>query len=401
VTASRTVSQTAISAQASTGFGFVDRAGEYDGTDTDTQTPGIYNYTFTATDPTGQRFLSCSATASIVVNGDNTTTPTPTGTVSPTPTSTLTPTATVTSTPPTATPTATPTPTSTPPSGTTLRLNPSNLTIPICNSQGSAAVEVVNATNLLAVQLQLRYNPSLAQVVDADPARPGVQITAGDVFSSGFVAQNTVATSTGIISFAATLLGGSINGSADLLRVNWQPLAAGSAPLILENAILVDNIGQPITFTQQNGQLEVTSTCAGIAGMLNLQGRTHHAGITVSSSGGQQTQTQADGSFSLPSLESLNFSFPGYLSAQADPQTLLAQSNFATDQALNLGALTMLAGDVNADNRINIFDLAYIAKTYTSNDPLADLNADGTVNIMDLVMAAGNYGQQGPLTNWR
>lgn len=398
VTATRVISSPTLAALAATGFGFVDRAGEYDGTDADTGTSGLYTYTFSASDPTGQRFLPCSATASIEVKDDAeaTVTPTPTGTVSPTPTST--PTTTATSTPPTATPTHTPTATpTTPPTGTTVRVNPSSLVIPICNAKGTAAVEVTNATNLIAAQLQLRYNPSVAQVIDADPARDGVQVTVGSVFSGGFVAQNSVDTTNGLISFAATLLGGAINNTAELISVDWQPVATGTAQLSLENVILVNNVGQGVTFTAQNGQLEVTSNCAGISGVVALQGRTDNSGIIVTGSDGQQTRTQADGSFSLPGAGSLSFNFPGYLSAQAD----LAQLSAADGLAVSLGTLTLLAGDVNADNRIDILDLAYIAKYYNSADPLADLNVDGKVNIMDLVMAAGNYGQRGPLINWR
>lgn len=393
VTATKVISMPPVGVLASTGFGFVDRAGEYDGTDSDTGTPGLYTYTFTASDA-NQRFLPCTATAIISVTGSIT----PTVTITPTTPVTSTPTSTPT---PTTTPTPTPTPTNTPPAGTSVRVNPANLVIPVCSTQGTATVEVVNVTNMLAVQLQLRYNPSQAQVIDADPARAGIQVVPGSIFSTGFIAQNSVDTTTGVISFAATLLGGTINGNAELIRVNWQPVAAGSAPLTLENVILVNNAGQSIAFTAQNGQLEVSPNCAGVGGVLTLQGRTNHSGIVVTSSGGRQTQTQADGSFTVPAADNLTFRFPGYLSAQADVQTFLAQNQGATGQAVSLGSLTLLAGDLNGDNRIDILDLAYIAKFYGSGDALADLNADGTVNIMDLVLAAGNYGRQGPLTDWR
>jgi hypothetical protein len=390
VTATRTISQTA-GAQASTGFGFVDRAGEYDGFDDDTATPGLYNYTFTASDPSDQRFLPCSATASVPVNGDGATA---------TPTATSTPTATPTGTPPTITPTPTdtptPTPTTTPPTGVILRVNPANLVIPICNDQGSASVQVDNVADLLGVDLSLRYNPAVAQVIDANPARDGVQVTAGSSFSSGFIAQNTVDTTNGVISFAAITLGNTINGSAELIRVDWQPIAAGSAPLTLENVLLADNNAEPIPFTPQNGQLEVSANCDGVSGVVALQGRTNHSGIVVAGSG-QQVQTGADGAFTVLGADSLSFSHPGYLSAQADVQALLAQNLGSSGQAASLGRLTLLAGDLNADNRIDILDLTYIARYFNSGDTLADLNADGTVNIMDLVLAAGNYGRQGPI----
>jgi hypothetical protein len=383
-----------VTGQAATGFGLIDRAGEYDGEDPDTQTPGRYTYTFTASDPTGQRFMPCTATDSIVVNGDNTPTPTPTATS----------TATATGTPPTITPTPTNTPTPTPtttPDGPVVRVNPSNLVIPICEDEDTGSVNVENATNLMAVQLELRYDPATAQVIDTDPGETGVQVTAGSVFSGGFVVENEVDTTNGRISFAATLLGSNvISGNVELISVDWQPLATGNAALTLENILLVNNLLQAVSFTTENGQLQVTN-CAGVSGILILQGRTDHSGITVSSASGEQTQTTTDGSFTIGGADSLNFSFPGYLSAQADAQTLAQDFSGAADQPLSLGTLTLLAGDVYADNVIDILDLAVIAKFLGSSDTLTDLNGDGTVNILDLALAATNYGRQGPLTEWR
>lgn len=254
---------------------------------------------------------------------------------------------------------------------------------------------------MIAAQLELHYDPSLAQVIDADPGQDGVQVTAGSAFSGGFVAQNTVDTTNGVISFAATLLGSTINGSAELVQIDWQPVTAGSALLFLEDVILVNNVGESIPVALQNSQLEVTSTCAGTGGVVTLQGRTDYTGISVTGPDGQQIQTQADGSFAIAGAGRLDFSFPGYLSAQADTQSQLAQSNYSPNgQAASLGTITLLAGDVIADNRIDILDLAYIAKYYDATDPLADLNGDGLVDIVDLVTTANNYGQQGPLTNW-
>jgi hypothetical protein len=52
-----------------------------------------------------------------------------------------------------------------------------------------------------------------------------------------------------------------------------------------------------------------------------------------------------------------------------------------------------LGGDVNADAKIDILDIAYIGARFEGQDALADLNQDGQVNILDLVLAATNYGQ--------
>jgi hypothetical protein len=395
VTATRHISSTALNGQAATGFGFVDRAGEYDGQDTDTSAPGLYAYTFTASDPTGRRFLPCTATTSVPVLSQTTPTPSPTSTATPTPTST----------PPTSTPTLTPTPTPTAtlPAGTVLRLTPSTLAIPACSTQSTVQVEVVNVNNLLAVEVRLRYNPAIAQVIDADPGREGVQIQPGPLFANGFIAQNQVDSTNGLITFAATLFGGgAFSGQAGLLSVDFQPVANGNAALTLEQALLADTAAQPLPFTAQNGQLQVTP-CVGVTGQVALQGRSDYGGSTVTNAAGQQTQTQTDGSFSLAEGDNLTFNFPGYLSAQATLPggSEATQNGSDTPSMVSLGTITLLAGDVNADNVIDILDLASLATHYLSNDATTDLNGDGVVDILDLALAAQNYQQQGPLTNWQ
>ena len=54
-----------------------------------------------------------------------------------------------------------------------------------------------------------------------------------------------------------------------------------------------------------------------------------------------------------------------------------------------------LAGDVNGDNSVNIFDLVMVAGQFGKSgaDLSGDVNGDSSVNIFDLVMVAGNFGK--------
>ncbi|MFQ6068248.1 MAG: hypothetical protein ACE5KD_01770, partial [Candidatus Bathyarchaeia archaeon] len=58
-----------------------------------------------------------------------------------------------------------------------------------------------------------------------------------------------------------------------------------------------------------------------------------------------------------------------------------------------------LAGDVDADRDVDIFDIVRMAGVYGKSkpdpqyDPDCDIDGDGDVDIYDIVIAAGNYGE--------
>jgi alpha-tubulin suppressor-like RCC1 family protein len=62
---------------------------------------------------------------------------------------------------------------------------------------------------------------------------------------------------------------------------------------------------------------------------------------------------------------------------------------------------TLLPGDINGDNTVNITDLGLLADSFGKSNlqvgfnPNADLNGDNTVNILDLGLLADNFGKSG------
>lgn len=333
-------------------------AGPYTGSYTDTTPAGSYLLTATASDPTGQNFLACSVEQTAQVISSTT--------------------------------------------GTVVRVLPATVSLPLCiTSPNTSTISISNVVGLRAVDLEIAYDPDVIEIIDADPGETGVQVAPGPAFqgSSALVAAKDVDPVAGRIEFAATLIGSGnlLNGNANLVIINWRPRAAGTSPLTLEQVTLVGDNSQVIAGSAENGSIEVRPGCQGpIVGVILLQGRQQHGGVVVRNDQGQEVQTGADGSFAISSGGNLNASFPGYLSGLA-----AVDSSQAAGQApVDLGQITLPAGDTNGDNVINIFDLAYLAGRYESNDGTADLNGDGTVNILDLALAAGNYEQQGPLSNW-
>ncbi len=142
----------------------------------------------------------------------------------------------------------------------------------------------------------------------------------------------------------------------------------------------------------------------GIAGgTIFLQGRTDHSGATASALQGAQvvgtTLTDSAGNFTLslpPGMYDIEVTAPGYL------KEVFSTVSISSGGTASLGPATLLGGDANGDQSIDILDLSIIGASYglgcgaAGYDPLADINGDCLANIQDLSLAAGNYGQSAP-----
>jgi hypothetical protein len=84
--------------------------------------------------------------------------------------------------------------------------------------------------------------------------------------------------------------------------------------------------------------------------------------------------------------------------------TLTAVATIATSSnTLSNGTFTVrLLGDVNGDGRVDMKDIAMVARAFGSTssspnwNPAADINGDGTVSMKDIAIVARNFGQHYP-----
>lgn len=121
--------------------------------------------------------------------------------------------------------------------------------------------------------------------------------------------------------------------------------------------------------------------------------------VTVNLYDGTNTLVQSvaanpDGTFTLSAPAGsyvLRATASGFLSAQG-PVTI------TEGNTTSMPTVTLLAGDIDANNVIDQFDALTIGMSYNTNTPAAaDLNNDGTINVLDLEVLAGNYRETGPI----
>ena len=258
------------------------------------------------------------------------------------------------------------------------------------------------------LRLVLRFDPQVMHVQDTDgDAANGTQVTLAPFFEGLQAAiENQTDNTRGEIALTLALAEGSpVEQTASWRKVAtivWIGDQAGNS------AITVDERSR---FTNKDGQISPNALHHGtafvrqpgqISGRVKLQGRTEHGNTLVSSSLAatrvDRSYTTQDGSFTLTvshgeGFYTLSASAPGYLTAQSSRPIKLTVGS-----ELDLSEVTLLGGDVNRDNWIDIRDLSYVAYHLDEPDVQSDINGDGKVDILDLTLIAGNFGTMGPTT---
>jgi hypothetical protein len=128
------------------------------------------------------------------------------------------------------------------------------------------SITVSDVQALYGLEIHLRFDPTVVQVADADPAREGVQVAAGDFLSADFVAQNQADNQSGSIDYAVTQVNPNEpkSGSGTLLVVQFQGSAAGRGSQIeVVNGILTTRDGELIPATFAKGEIKVKGASSG------------------------------------------------------------------------------------------------------------------------------------------
>ena len=283
---------------------------------------------------------------------------------------------------------------------TAVRIDPPQASVYASNTV-TVDIRIEDVTDLYGAEVHLSFDPARIEVVDADPARPGTQIQEGTFPDpgQGFVATNNTDNSAGTIDYAMTLLSPApaVSGSGVVASITFHGKAEGTSPIAFVSVLLSDPSANEIPATSEDGSITVIAA-GNIAGKVFLQGRQDHTGATVTANpGGYQDVTGSDGSYAISNVPAGTYTviatMPGYLCAER------SVVNVTAGQTTTLPDVTLIAGDANNDDTINIFDLVIVGNAFGSSPPSdarADINGDGTVNIFDLVLVGNNFGKSAP-----
>ncbi|MGB0386777.1 MAG: FG-GAP-like repeat-containing protein [Ardenticatenaceae bacterium] len=230
------------------------------------------------------------------------------------------------------------------------------LTTTMLSDLVTVEIRADNLQNLYGAQLELAFDPSILEVVDAYSSVSGVQIEDGTFLVPDTTISNSADNSNGTIKYSISLLGSKpgVSGSGTLARITFRTLTTGNSPITLTNVVLSDPQSGAIEATQNNGQIivEEEPDPPAITGRAFLSGQDNHAGIDVCL-GSTCVQTSAHGSYTLtdvPPSGTLDFSHPNYLSTNLDYDAPAGEVTTLPDVYLQQATLSVI-GKVTLERR--------------------------------------------------
>jgi len=132
------------------------------------------------------------------------------------------------------------------------------------NGIGDMEIRTSSVTDLAGVQFDLQWDPTLVEVVDADPGKLGVQITRGDMFDGYNTFSpangNLVDNVTGKLSYAIALVGADIgvSGVFHVGTVRYHAIGTGTSSVVFTGTIfMVGRGGVDIPSGYGNGEIRI------------------------------------------------------------------------------------------------------------------------------------------------
>ncbi|RXT02835.1 lamin tail domain-containing protein [Ammoniphilus sp. CFH 90114] len=274
----------------------------------------------------------------------------------------------------------------------------------------SVGVYVYEMKDLYGASIEIDYDSTKLEPIDADPNMEGIQLQLSD-WLYGTTVKNSVYQDVyegvGKIRFAVTQLGEKpgVSGEGLLAKAQFKVKDGASGQLIFRPVAssiqMVNSNNQPISVDAQPIHVPIASSMK-LFGKVKLP-NTHHlhdlSGFNVKVLLNQQviseTQTDQNGSYEVsvvsPGTYQVVVERKGYLNA--------TQSTTMYDAATSVEVpdMELYVGDYDGNERINIIDVSLISKQFeklkVESNALFDVDDSGTIGLYDVVTVARNFGK--------
>jgi len=270
--------------------------------------------------------------------------------------------------------------------------NPSNSVLEL-GTATNIEIWVNDVSDFYGVEFELTFDNSILQALSVGP---GPAFT--DYPNEYEVVQSEILTDT--IRFAASLLStpkaAPLTGDLHVATITFQGIATGTSPLAWTEVKVSNSSGQAISYAYLDGSI-IVAILGDVQGYAYLEGRSNHSNSTVDIVNGTDasTVTSSSGYYLFTNVMNgtyaVSIAHDMYLDAEG---TCTASGSGTTTWP----AITLLAGDLNDDNVVNILDLSFCAAHFNTVYADTDVNGDGFVDIYDIVLIGKNFGETGPTT---
>ena len=303
----------------------------------------------------------------------------------------------------------------------TLTLNPSTSTVTTGSTFNVAIVLNTGGQSSAGADARLNYNPQDLEVQDFNSGTSGIQIqpgtNVGPLFSQ--TTWNSVDPATGKINFSGVINSGAAgyNGTGTLATITFKALRVASSSSVTfdytdgsenDSNVWLKTTGTDVTdllLSVGTGSYNLIPPSVPTTVRFQLQGRSGKADTTnttfeirnvgqvplVFQKNDLTTDATGNGSLTITSVPTGNYDFKIKVSNYLT-KTL---PNTSLNAPLTLDFGTLLGGDLNNDNIVNVLDFTYLVSKWNTADTIADITKSGQVNGGDFVVIDSNWLKQG------
>ena len=142
--------------------------------------------------------------------------------------------------------------------GTVVRIQPETTSLKMGDTI-SIDILIENVSDLMGVELELKFDPAVLQAQDTDTNEDGVQVQSGAFLSPDFKMRDTVDNNAGVAEYIAVQLAPRepVSGSGLIASITFKAIAPGESELTLTKTTLASPEGERISATAISSRVTV------------------------------------------------------------------------------------------------------------------------------------------------